>query len=895
MFHLLTPPLPSCSSRRRGSRWRLIAWLWMLLPCALCAETVPGIAATAWQGSELAATTLAGSEQWFSSDSVLVRGAGAGAGGRYVWTEFAGDFDLSATLERLPDSGRCGLMVRTGKGANCRYEAIWVDAQGVVETGCRQIGSMQHTPGQDRVAKPLPITLRARRWGDEIALTVVDHGPATPPRIKDHATLRHLAARVQVGVFVASGNDTVLAEARFTQLKLGPLELAYRSSWLGNTQVGSFKAVQQQVESLAVEPATGRILLNAHSDEGDKWAAMYAVADGEQLSSVEKSKQHRRSGYGVAATPDAYFWTGSDDEAREYYIFRTDPVGYLRKIPGADAKGTLRLVSRTDHVRGLAVDAGRQELYAADTAAGMVRIYDLDLQPRRSFPARRPGALALAGSDLLWVVERGTPDSPAVVVQYTRAGAETGIRCTGLEDPQGIALAPDGRLWVAEAGRRSQFLIFDAQGRAAGSFGAEGGILSRHAKTMPGEVHPLKFNRPVGIGFDAEGNIIAACNPGAVRSTELRRLTPDGRQLWAQYALEYMDVVAPVPGSDGRELVSDCHAYRMNYEKTTGKEWSYAAYTIDRHAHPEDPRLLLKMTGAVRCVIGGQPILYTTTTMGDGFAAFRYRADSAIAIPTLLLRAQNKKDAGMPAAAPAAGDWAWCDGNGDGRMAAGEFQSLAALSVRYRIVDEIGAIWSVLKGKEGALLRNPCLGLDAQGAPRYDLAAPESIAPPAPFTQVGRIFYDAAQDILYLGGYTAAEPQEGREWKQFGRVVCAYPGWSRGGREASVRISLPYSAKTKEGHDSFSAQNLWVAGDYVFVGISATGEVIAYDRRSGQQCMLFTPGPEVGGRTGLIDLPYGLNAFQRADGEYIILVESNDQAKVIVYRWRPGPATNPAG
>jgi len=130
------------------------------------------------------------------------------------------------------------------------------------------------------------------------------------------------------------------------------------------------------------------------------------------------------------------------------------------------------------------------------------------------------------------------------------------------------------------------------------------------------------------------------------------------------------------------------------------------------------------------------------------------------------------------------------------------------------------------KDREARLSRLPCACLDAHGVPRYDLAHPETIPLPAPFTQAGRIFYDVAEDTLYLGGYTAEEPHEGREWKQFGRVVCAYPRWSAGNRTASLRLVLPYTAAS---HHSFSAQNLWVAGDYVFVSISVTAEVIAYD------------------------------------------------------------------
>jgi len=43
-----------------------------------------------------------------------------------------------------------------------------------------------------------------------------------------------------------------------------------------------------------------------------------------------------------------------------------------------------------------------------------------------------------------------------------------------------------------------------------------------------------------------------------------------------------------------------------------------------------------------------------------------------------------------------------------------------------------------------------------------------------------------------------------------------------------------------------------------------------------------TPGPEVGSKSGRIDVPWGLRAFKRANGEYLVLGDL--RAKVIMYR-----------
>jgi len=39
--------------------------------------------------------------------------------------------------------------------------------------------------------------------------------------------------------------------------------------------------------------------------------------------------------------------------------------------------------------------------------------------------------------------------------------------------------------------------------------------------------------------------------------------------------------------------------------------------------------------------------------------------------------------------------------------------------------------------------------------------------------------------------------------------------------------------------------------------------------------------------SGWVDLPYGITASRRADGEYLVIVEEDAKAKNIVYRWKP--------
>jgi hypothetical protein len=60
--------------------------------------------------------------------------------------------------------------------------------------------------------------------------------------------------------------------------------------------------------------------------------------------------------------------------------------------------------------------------------------------------------------------------------------------------------------------------------------------------------------------------------------------------------------------------------------------------------------------------------------------------------------------------------------------------------------------------------------------------------------------------------------------------------------------------------------------------------VYVYDTATGTSIAKLTPGIEVARESGWVDIPYGLRAYQRANGEYVVFVEEDAKAKVIMYR-----------
>jgi hypothetical protein len=77
-----------------------------------------------------------------------------------------------------------------------------------------------------------------------------------------------------------------------------------------------------------------------------------------------------------------------------------------------------------------------------------------------------------------------------------------------------------------------------------------------------------------------------------------------------------------------------------------------------------------------------------------------------------------------------------------------------------------------------------------------------------------------------------------------------------------------------------------VAGDRVFAVDSKTAAVYAYSAAEGNSVAKITPGPEVNSESGWVDIPYGIRAYQKSNGEYLVFVEEDAKGKVIMYRYK---------
>jgi hypothetical protein len=178
----------------------------------------------------------------------------------------------------------------------------------------------------------------------------------------------------------------------------------------------------------------------------------------------------------------------------------------------------------------------------------------------------------------------------------------------------------------------------------------------------------------------------------------------------------------------------------------------------------------------------------------------------------------------------------------------------------------------------------PLQGLDLAGNPIYTYSSSRMFAMPQPFTRLARLIYIAESDTMYLSGFTSAVPWDATHWKEAGPVLARYDNWSSGAPTQQYAVALPWNTQS---NPQTTAVGVAVAGDYVFVAELYTAKVDVYDARTGQPVGYMTPGASVGNTGGWVDVYLGISAARRDNGEYVILVEDDARAKILMYRWTP--------
>lgn len=665
-------------------------------------------------------------------------------------------------------------------------------------------------------------------------------------------------------------------------------ETSYRTSWLGNTFGGGDKWVQIQISAMYVAP-DGTVYTNSLWDEAGREAGIYK--DGDVVGRADALHGWGRVG-GIAVTANSkYLFVGmvqSNEQGKLrgsnyppigtdwYCVRRYNLQGKPASFSGKFGDGSMLIINTSSQVTGLAT--ADNELYVSDPAGNRILVLDTDtMQERREWKLKNPRQIAVDPQGNLWIIQAKDDDNPAKIVHYSKTGQLLPSQITGIDDPSAIAVDNQGRLLVADNGPRQQVLIYDItdKPKQVGTFGVEGGIYSG----IRGEVGDLKLYGITGVGTDAAGNIYIS-NDGFNRTgADLRKYDPQGQLQWRLLGLIFLDNADADLDSDGVNVFTKDEHYVMDYSKTNGGEWTYKELTLDRFRYPDDPRLQKtnhSPTSAFIRRINGKRFLYLMDMYATQLSVYRF--DDKIAVPSAVFSKIHTK---WPANQPQKQNWLWSDKNGDGSIQANEYENLGPEepAIWGWEIDSKGDIWQT--SESGFIQHYRFQGLDQYGSPRYSKAASERIPMPELFTTLNRIEYVPEQDVMYLGGYTKERPNADGDWGLVGTEIVRYDNWSKSKTNIRWRIPLPYAPNA---NPKLNIKAMDVAGDRVFTAATRTAEVYVYDAGNGALLEKLSPGTEVARESGWVDTPYGLRAFRRENGEYLVFVEEVLKGKVLVYR-----------
>lgn len=672
-------------------------------------------------------------------------------------------------------------------------------------------------------------------------------------------------------------------------------EITYTTSWLGNTIGNGKLRVQNNIEGMYVKD-DGTIYTNSYWDEAGSEAGIYK--DGKPIFILEDTHGWNRLGGKAITVDNKYIYIamsqGGMDQTKEDYPPK-DQIWYcvrrydLKGKPAPFEKGngwdkSMLITSKSNQVTGLAtVD---NKLFVSNAGENIVRVYNTEtMEELNRFTLTNPGHITVDKKGSLWIIENQKSGTSGKIVNYSQTGKKLPQEIIDIDKPSALAIDNRGRLLVGENGINQQLLIYNINNQPVrvDSFGDKKGIFGG----VPGEVKTSKLYGITGVGTDSKGNIYINNNGFNKSGTDLRKFSPSGQIQWQLLGLIFVDNADTDPQTDGVNLFTKQEQYVMDYSKPAGKQWTYKAYTVNPFKYSQDPRLHTSPDGTFVRRIQGKPFLFLTDMFGGFLQIYRFQpnTDGKIAIPAGMFVGTNNEGKSItgnwPPYQPEKGEWIWRDINGNGAFEKNEYDS----SEDYPYmggwwVDSKGDVWKTLRIKDG-IRRYPLQGIDNKGNPIYSYSSMQKIKTPSIFNDLRRIEYFPETDTMYLSGFTIEHPAFGDDTGVVGSEIVRFDNWSRGNPTPKWRTVVPYDTS---GQRKVSTAAMSIAGDYVFAVTVKTAEVYVYKAATGELVKKMSPGPEVGNKSGWVDIPYGIRAFRRANGQYLVFVEENWQGKVLVYQ-----------
>ncbi|MFT0168023.1 SMP-30/gluconolactonase/LRE family protein [Paraburkholderia mimosarum] len=621
---------------------------------------------------------------------------------------------------------------------------------------------------------------------------------------------------------------------------IAPLcEAQYSTDWIANTYGTNATRVGNAARSMWVAPE-GVIYTASMWDENEGGVALYQ--NGQSLGSIGGHGDFQ--GGAITGNATSLFVAMQYNAA-----YGSGSVGRYNRASGArdlliavSADTTEKLA---DVVTGLATSGSL--LYASDFPGNRVRVYTTDGVWQRDIGVAGPGALAVDASGNLWVAQKNA----GAVLQFGPGGQLLNtIQLGSSARPSSLYFDSQSlQLMIGDSGPDMNIKNYSVASTPyfAGTFGVRGGYLDT-TSGIKGQVGDKRFTRVTGIGKDSSGTLYVLNNPwggsrdlGRNGGTDIQAYDGTGTLRWKLQAVNFEGNATPDPATDGAMFYGGTNLY----SGTAGG--TFVANTIDPITYPSDPRINLADISrgehfAQVASVSGQRILVAAGQNPDTFYFFHFNAASGyIAIP----------DYTLPGSA---------------------FNTTAPARNGF-CLDSKGDLWVGLD-KTNAITHYPLTGFDASGKPLWSAALTTPV--PATISRLTRIVYLPESDTMILTGEDASIT----DWTAVGTRVEVYHGWLAGNTGAPGPVITLTSANPK---------SIAAAGNYLFVGyVHTVPNIDAFNLTTGAIDTTFvnsSPNTVYVGND--VDSMYGLRAFLRSTGEYVVTKDNYNGASVVVYRWTP--------
>ncbi|AXL50070.1 SMP-30/gluconolaconase/LRE-like region family protein [Paraburkholderia caffeinilytica] len=616
------------------------------------------------------------------------------------------------------------------------------------------------------------------------------------------------------------------------------------TDWLANTYGTLAAHVGNTARSMWVAP-NGVIYTASMWDEYEGGVAIYQ--NGKSLGSIGAHGEFQGSAITgnatsifVALQPGGSYGSGAVGR----YNRTTKTRDLLIQV------SALNNQPKVDVVTGLATTGSL--LYASDFYGNRVRIFTTDGVWKRDINISSPGALALDGAGNVWVAQK----SEGSIVEFSPTGALLNtIRMPGGSQPSALYFdASSGQLMAGDEGPDMNIKRYTLSGTPtlAGTFGIQGGYLDT-TTGIKGQVGAKRFTRVAGIGKDTASNLYVLNNPwggswdlGRNGGTDIHAYNSAGNLRWTLRSLNFEGVAAPDPATDGASFYGGTNLYAGTAGGT------FVANTVDPFTYPSDPRINLNDRARDEhfgqlAAVGANRILVASSQNPDTFYFFHFNAANGyIAIP----------DATLPGTA---------------------FNTTASVRDGF-CLDSKGGVWAGLD-KTGSIYHYPLTGFDAGGKPTWGAGVPIRI--PASVQPLTRIVYLADSDTMILGQGIVGST----DWTSIGTRIEVYHGWSAGNTtKPNPVITLPHAG----------AKSIDAAGSYLFVGywFSGSGQALpnidAFNLATGNlDATLVNTNTAAVDASSALDSMYGVKAYLRSTGEYVVTKNNVKGSSITVYRWTP--------